>query len=141
MLLILIILFLKNSSSSKQDSELLSIEKTGVISGVQYSINNNCIKDREEKGYYVDTYNQPDAPYFYMIYLGKRYTGGYSLEIVDLDIDNELNVDVLVKESKPCKDCIVEQVITYPCINLKLNKKANTISIKDTDGNIFNELN
>ena len=34
--------------------------------------------DVTKRGYYFDTLNQPDAPYFYIICMGEKNTGGYS---------------------------------------------------------------
>lgn len=135
--------FLLTGCTSKNE-KYNSIEKSGIISGVDYKIYNELPSDNydlSKRGYYIDTYNKPNSPYFYIITLGTRYTGGYSIEIFDLKIDKDLNVEVLVKEDVPCDDCTVTQALTYPYIVLELSKSAKNITVKDIDGNLFDNLN
>lgn len=96
--------------------------------------------DYTQRGYYISTDNQPNAPYYYIIAMGEQPTGGYSISIIDVKIDNEKNVEVIVKENKPKLDDIVTQAFTYPVCCLKLDSFPNSIVIKNTEGEIFEEL-
>ena len=99
------------------------------------------VSDYLEPGYYIDTFNKPNSPYLLIITLGKRNTGGYSISVDDIKIDNKSNVSVTVHENKPSESDIVTQALTYPYICIQFNKAINKVEIKDTEGKIFNQLN
>ena len=108
---------------------------------ITYKINNNKSpygsKKYSEKGYYVDTLNQANAPYYYIISMGEKGSGGYSIEITDVKIDEKNNVNVTVKENSPQEDDIVTMAFTYPTCTLELSKYPNSITIKDEKGNEY----
>jgi len=113
----------------------------GTISGISYTIHddyNHGNYDYSKRGYYVDTLNQPNAPYYFIITMGEKNTGGYSIFITDIKIDKEKNVEVIVKETEPKPGSIVTMAFTYPACCLELNVPVNNIKIINTDGEIFN---
>lgn len=124
-------------------------KKIGVIipeilentSNITYKIHDNYNQgnyDYTKRGYYTDTLYQPNAPYYYIITMGKQKTGGYSISISNVKIDKENNVEVIVKETKPTG--MVEMVLTYPACCLELSASPNSIIIKNTEGEIFNKI-
>jgi len=113
----------------------------GTISGISYTIHDDYNQgnyDYSKRGYYVDTLNQPNAPYYFIITMGEKNTGGYSIFITDIKIDKEKNVEVIVKETEPKPGSIVTMAFTYPACCLELNVPVNNIKIINTDGEIFN---
>ena len=120
-----------------------SIEQEGVISNIIYKIHNNYSQGRydySKRGYYVGSFNTPNAPWFYIITMGTQNSGGYSIEIVDLKIDSDRNVKVTVKETTPNGEAVTMALI-YPAVCLELSEYANSIEITNTNGEIFQKLN
>ena len=97
--------------------------------------------DFSKRGYYVNTYKMPDSPWYYIITMGEQSTGGFSLEISEVKIDENNNVEVIVKEKEPKRGEAVTTALTYPSICLEFNKKPNSISIVNTNGAAFKALN
>ena len=60
--------------------------------------------------------------------MGTKNSGGYSIEIVDLEIDKDKNVKVTVKENT-LDDETVTMALTYPAVCLELSEYANSIEI------------
>ena len=114
------------------------IEDTGTISNIKYEIHNNY-QGSNKRGYYVDTYNTPNDSILYIISMGEKPTGGYYIEIVDLEIDKDRNVKVTVKENSP-NGGFVTQAFTYPAVCLELSEGAKSIEIKNTEGKIFKAI-
>jgi len=111
-----------------------------------YSIDNNMPDNNSaysERGVYSDTENRTS----YIIAMGTKSSGGYSISIEKVTINGNGNVEVIVKESTPSDGAssnwwdavIVAQVITYPTCRLTLSKAPNSITVKNTNGEIFNE--
>jgi len=74
------------------------------ISNIKYEIHTNYIQgtfDYSKRGYYVNTYKMPDSPWFYIITMGEKSTGGYSIDILEVKIDDNNNVKVIVEETSP----------------------------------------
>ena len=74
------------------------------ISNIKYEIHTNYSQgtfDYSKRGYYVDTYKMLNSPWFYIITMGEKNTGGYSIEILQVKIDENNNVKVIVKENSP----------------------------------------
>ncbi len=69
-----------------------------------------------QRGYYKWTAD--DAANYLLIASGEKPTDGYGLEMVSF-ADSEGVYKVLVSETKPSKDAVVPQVITYPYIVIR----------------------
>ena len=93
-----------------------------------------------KRGYYIDTYNQTDNSYFYIICMGEKNTGGYSLKIKDVKKDDN-HTEVIVEELVPGKDAIVTMAFTYPTIVIEFTESQDNIVIKNTEGIEFDKLN
>ena len=95
--------------------------------------------DVKKRGYYIDTLNQPDAPYYYIICMGEKNTGGYSLKIKEVDkIDDK--VEIIVEEISPGKDDIVTMAFTTPTIVVEFPESQKNITIKNTNNEEFSLL-
>lgn len=113
-------------------------------SNLIYTIDNNMgayNSKYSKRGVYYDTLNSVDAPSFYIIAMGIRNTGGYSIIIDKVNIDKYNNVEVIVKETNPKSDTVVTDAITYPTCQLTLNNLPKSIIVKNTNGEIFQHIN
>ena len=97
--------------------------------------------DYSKRGYYVDSYYEPNAPWLYIITMGEQTTGGYSIDISNVKIDKNKNVEVIIKENIPQNGETVTMALTYPAVCIEFSKKPNSIKIINTEGEIFEELN
>lgn len=143
----------KESIHAEKDkySTMISFEYAcGALGGVTvqetkltYSINNelNAHNSKyKERGVYYDTLNQPDAPSFYTIAMGERPTGGDSIEVQSVKIDEDENVVVIVKETLNGPGAELD-VITYPICQVTLSHSPKSIIIKNTSGQVFKNVN
>lgn len=115
----------------------------GTINGYSYKISSVDMdgnRKKTERGYYIDTLNQPNAPYYYFITSGEKNTGGYSIKVKSMDVDNEGNAKVIVIEENPPKDAIVTMAFTYPTVVIEVNKAFKSIKIENTSGIEFQEI-
>lgn len=96
--------------------------------------------DVSKRGYYIDTLNQPNAPYLYTICMGEKNTGGYSLKVKEVNVNDE-KTEIIVEEIVPGKDEMVAMAVTYPTIVVEFPKQQENIIIKNTKGEIFDRLN
>ena len=118
-------------------------DKSKLTEGVDYKINGEFTGqylDISKRGYYIDTLNQPKAPYFYVICMGQKSTGGYSLKIKEVkDVDGK--IEIIVEEIVPDESDMVTMAITTPTIIVEFSKYQENIIIKNTEGQIFEKLN
>ena len=118
-------------------------DKSKLTEGVDYKINGEFTGqylDISKRGYYIDTLNQPNAPYFYVICMGQKSTGGYSLKIKEVkDVDGK--IEIIVEEIVPNESDMVTMAITTPTIIVEFSKYQENIIIKNTEGQIFEKLN
>ena len=117
------------------------IEPEGTINGYTYKITTGDNNHYKVRGYYIDTLNQPDAPWYYTVAMGKKNTGGYSINIKSLNIDEEGNARIEVKEKKPNKDEAATMAFTYPYVTIEVNKPFKFVFIYNTESEIFKQAN
>ncbi len=108
----------------------------------KYRINttypSNCTE--RPRGYYIDSLNEVDAPYFYTICMGEQNSTGYSLELESVTKKDD-NVEVIVKEIKPNPGDTVGMALTYPAITIEFPTYQEHIIFKDTLGNEYQLIN
>ncbi len=96
--------------------------------------------DLTKRGYYIDSFKQLDSPYFYIICMGEKNTGGYSLKVKEVSkVGNQ--TEIIVEEIVPDKGAIVTMAFTYPTIVVEFPKNQENIVIKNTEGKVFDKLN
>lgn len=93
----------------------------------------------KERGYYVDTLDEPNAPYFIVICSGEKNTGGYGIKIADIGFQDG-KLWITAEETSPAEGDIVTQAFTCPFCILKLNKLPPEFSVVNTDGKVFTDL-
>ena len=116
--------------------------KTKLVENVDYFVRGEFkgnYLDISKRGYYVDSFNQDDAPYYYIICSGKKISGGYALKIKEVSKNNN-QTEIIVEEIAPSKSEIVTMAITYPTIIVEFPEYQNNIVIKNTKGELFSKL-
>ena len=92
----------------------------------------------ENRGYYIETTDGPDAPCYVIICSGERSCGGYAINIDEVGIQDGSLV-ITVEETSPGPDTSCADVINYPYCVLKLNKLPEKFRIIDKSGAEFKE--
>ncbi len=119
------------------------IDATKLVENKDYFVrgeHNVKYLDLTKRGYYIDTLNEPNAPYFYIICMGEKNTGGYSLEVKEVYRTDDNETVVIVKENTPGKNDMVTQALTYPTLMIEFPTYQEEITIKNTEGVEFLEL-
>ena len=96
--------------------------------------------DLTKEGYYIDSLNQINAPYFYIICMGEKNTGGYSLNVKEVNKVND-TTEIIIEEIVPSEGDVVTMAITNPTVIVEFPKYQDDITIKTTDGKIYEKLN
>ncbi|SHI60195.1 S-layer homology domain-containing protein [Lutispora thermophila] len=103
------------------------------------AIKNKIDVKRVSKGY--EAYEYDDEIYL-VAYMGKKNTGGYSIEIENVErykVNSNYIIEATVVETAPDKNTISTQALTYPYDVVKLNKfdKLSRVYFADEKGNII----
>lgn len=96
--------------------------------------------DIKKRGYYIDSLDEPNAPYYYIICMGEKNTGGYSLKIKEVNRDNN-KTEIIVEEIEPGKNETVTMAFTTPTIVVEFPEYQENIVIKNTNNEEFTYLN
>lgn len=95
--------------------------------------------DITKRGYYIETLNQPDAPYLYIVCMGEKNTGGYNLKVKEVNIIDG-KTEIMVEEIAPREDEMVSMAFTYPTVIVEFPKYQENIIIKNTKNEVFDKL-
>ena len=113
--------------------------KTKLVKGTDYFIRGEFTGqylDVTKRGYYIDSLNEPNAPYYYIICMGEKNTGGYYLEVKEVNIVDG-KTEIIVEEVTPSEGDMVTMAFTYPTIIVEFPKYQENIVIKNTKGELF----
>lgn len=146
--LIVVILIVAVGIVSYKLGENNSVEKTEDIgkngkTTINYTIDNEMDDHNSkysERGVYYTTFDRIDAPHYYTIAMGEKNHGGYSIKIEKVNIDDDKNVEVIVKEDEPTS-LYATMAITYPTCMITLDRYPNTFVVKNAEGEIFKNIN
>jgi TolA-binding protein len=121
-------------------AQLLLKDSTENQNEVNNEINNTNTDENKTSNYEIVkelpegiTFNQKtkggemaehDGYYYVIIKMGEKSTGGYSIEVVNVEI-NDKNANIYVKENNPDPTSTVTQAFTYPYVVVKFNFKPN----------------
>ena len=83
--------------------------------------------------------SKSENKYLLTIALGEKSTGGYSIEITKIIVNNDV-LDIHIKEITPNRDSVVTQAFTTPAIIIELSALPETIHIIDSNNYLFQEL-
>ena len=110
---------------NNQGNTLYSVGDEGVIIGtkIKYKISKNCQfkeKDLSIKGYYLETFNQPNSPYYYLISAGENPNGCYGISVDNILYDKG-NLTINVQFTSPSVDDTCTDALVYPHICVEIN--------------------
>ncbi|MCR5011151.1 MAG: protease complex subunit PrcB family protein [Lachnospiraceae bacterium] len=119
-----------------------AIEPEGTVGGFNYSVTENAGYWRESKmpGYYIDSLDEPNAPFFFFITCGEKNTGGYGVVVTDITVDEDENMEITVCFTEPEPDAVVTMALEYPMTQVTVDRLPASITIKTVDGTELEEL-
>ena len=91
-------------------------------------------------GYYLDSLDEPNAPFFFFITSGKQKTGGYDVIVTGLEVDENDHMTITVAFVSPAPDDVVTQEITYPMTQVTVDHYPAELTIKTIDGTELERL-
>jgi len=106
------------------------IREKDIIDEVSYEIVDYNYNDLYDSCY---SHKEIDGYVYYTLSLGSRNTGGYSINIYDIQVDDDKNVSVFFNEITPDPSSMVIQVITYPSITIKFSNNVNSVKFYSND--------
>ena len=113
------------------------LEHNKIFYKLEYEIlNDSKIKNiKYKKSGYI--YEIKDESVIYTIVMGEKPTTGYSIEIQKVKIKGN-NASVYISEKVPGKDEMVDDVITYPFVQVKFNHLPSKVEVINYEtGDIF----
>ena len=132
--LLLCMLFLVGCNKGGDKATLT--ENTDYTIDNTYPVNN---MDLTKRGYYIDSLNEPDAPYFYIISLGNKSVEMYTLKIKEVTRVND-KTEIVVEEVAPTQEQMAQEGFKYQAIVVKFPKYQENITIKNTTGEEYKLL-
>ncbi len=107
------------------EKDIRNTEKYKIIDTVD-----NYDSEYVDRGYHVE--EEEDGNYLITVAMGSRNTGGYSIKIKDVVI-NDNDVLIYVKETSPQADSVVTMAFTYPIAKVELLFKPGKIEVQNVD--------
>ena len=130
----------KETSESEADepSEQADLPDEGDIGDISYRFVSDTSSDFPDKGYVILDSDKADDEYPFKLVIesGEKNTGGYDIEIVNIEYDGTTLI-VTVNETAPGTGDIVTQAFTYPCCAAEFTLIPDDIRVVDTNGNYF----
>ena len=116
-----------------------TLPESGKIGDIEYEIlaNDLFYYVKDEKGYFIDGYEQENSPYFIVITSGPETASGASIRIVDIGEENG-TLKIVVEETPATGDSF-SNVYSPFCV-LKVNRVPGTLDIRNTDGEVFENI-
>ena len=130
-------LFLIGGCTVKETTESSTSLETPV--DITYEINNDTSDNNmlfTERGYFI---KQENGNYTIIIMQGEHATGGYSINIKDVSLEED-TLNIVVEETSPGPMDMVTQAFTYPTCEISINVLPSKIKITNTDGYEFKEV-
>ncbi|AKN31172.1 hypothetical protein Ccar_10050 [Clostridium carboxidivorans P7] len=97
----------------------------------------------------IDTYKNTEGFVYYLdstsnnlyvaVMSGEKPTGGYSIKVDSVE-DANGKANILVEETKPDKNSLVNQMVTYPYTIIKTQVSSPNISVKNSSGKVYDLL-
>ena len=114
----------------------VSVAPQGDVGGIHYSVTENASYFRKSKtaGYYIDTLDEPNAPYFVFITSGEKKTSGYNVVVTGIDVDANSDVKITVQFTEPESKANVTKGKTYPVTQVTLDQMPGDVTVELTDG-------
>ena len=107
-------------------------QRNNILNILEYKIINNLNqynKEYKERGYIFEEENDGVT---YIISMGQKPSSGYSIDIKKVKIKGEI-VTIYVNEKVPGREEMVDDVITYPIVQIKFNHLPSEVTILNYD--------
>ena len=109
------------------------LPEKGRVGNMEFKISKDGGRLLKQRGYFVDSLDQPDAPYFIFIGSGEKSNGGYDIKVTDIGLqDGELVI--ICEETSPAPGDIVTEALTYPCCLVTLDHMPSKMRVVNTNG-------
>ena len=130
------------SSNTSQVALQPAIASEGDVGGYHYSIQEQAgyWQQSQTAGYYMDTLDEPNAPYFVFITSGEKKTTGYGVEVTGIDVDSNNFMTITVQFTDPDSKASVKKEKSYPTTCVTLDKMPDDITVELTDGSTLKWL-
>ncbi len=116
--------------------------KQGETGGVGYLIEDNGPAEGifPYKGYSyfcsIGLSDENEYPFKIFITMGEQSTGGYSIEIVNIEYDGDQMI-ITVRETAPSATDMVTEALTYPCCEVRLTALPINVKVVNEAGEKF----
>ena len=121
--------------TERQNEIILNIlNRHNIVYELKYEILKNVnLYDYNytKRGYKID-YDKKTKSYVLTIAMGKRPTGGYSINIKKIKVKS-LKVTIYVTEKSPKEGEKVSKAVTYPIVKIRLNAVPSIVEIINSD--------
>ena len=121
--------FVEDELTDEQIEIVLKVLKNNkIISVLEYEIINDADQYNglyRKRGY---LYNTRDDSVIYTIAMGRKPTAGYSIDVKEVKIEGD-SATIYVIEKSPGKDDMVDDVLTYPIVQVKFNKLPSSVEV------------
>ena len=87
----------------------------------------------------TDLSDENEYPFTILISMGEQSTGGYSIEIVNIEYDGDQMI-ITVRETCPAATDMVTEAITYPCCTVRLTAIPVNIKVVNEAGEKFDYI-
>lgn len=122
-----------STESGSTENEFKALPESGIVGDYEYtlegSMDSGFFLDR---GYFLMSGDETDEVVL-AICSGKRSTGGYSIEISDIDYTDPL-MTITVKENTPAPDMMVTEAFTCPICFIRLSSLPEEVKIVTASG-------
>lgn len=126
---------LKENSSTEGESAggTKGLNKTGTVGDFEYTLEGSMDSGYFlDRGYFLMASDETDEVIL-AVCSGKRSTGGYSIEISDIDYTDPL-MTITVKENTPAPDMMVTEAFTCPICFIRLSSLPEEVKIVTASG-------
>lgn len=116
-----------------------TLPETGNIGDIAYEFLNsdNFGYKFKEKGYIIDSLEEPDSPFFIVITSGPETAAGATIKIVDIGEENG-TVKIVVEENA-AKGEDFDDVYSPFCV-VKFDRLPGSLEIRNTNGEVFDMI-
>ena len=127
--------------SVKEDKDS-DLPVNGSVGDYEYTVlssSDKSVPTQKNRGYYIDSTEEPGAPCCFIICSGQKSTGGYGIRITDLGINGD-RLYIVAEETSPAEDAMVTEAIDYPYCVLELDRMPESYDVINTSGLYFSYI-
>ena len=119
-------------SAKEEDGQL---PHSGTLGDISYQISGSDeYSEFTDRGYYVV---DDEDGYICVICQGEHSTGGYSIQLTDIQTNANGDLKLIVEETSPGSGDCVTEAFTYPMCYLSLSQIPGNLTVQNTNGAEF----